>query len=71
MTEWGRYQYTLIPIRLENSPVVFSKVLVAAFKEFIHNFLEVHLGNWIVFSILKDHIELLRMMLDRCILCHI
>jgi hypothetical protein len=66
VTEWGRYQYTIIPFGLNNSPAMFSKVVVAAFKEFIHNFLEVYLDDWIVFSLLKDHIKVLRIMLDRC-----
>jgi hypothetical protein len=71
MTEWGSYQYTIIPFGLKNSPVVFSRVVVATFKEFIHKFLEVYLDDWTVFSLLKDHIEVLRIMLDRCRQCHI
>jgi hypothetical protein len=46
--------------------MVFSRVVVATFKEFIHKFLEVYFDDWIVFSILKDHIEVLMIMLDRC-----
>jgi hypothetical protein len=50
---------------------MFSKFMVATFKEFIHKFLEVYLDDWIVFSLLKDHIEVLRIMLDRCRQCHL
>jgi hypothetical protein len=50
MKEWGSYQYTVIPFGLNNSPVVFSRVVVATFKEFIHKFLEVCLDYWVVFS---------------------
>jgi hypothetical protein len=64
-TEWGSYQYTVMPFGLKNAPVMFSRVVVAAFKEFIHKFLEVYLDDWIVFIILKDNIEVLRLMLDR------
>jgi hypothetical protein len=60
-----------MPFGLKNSPVVFSRVVVAAFKEFIHKFLEVYLDDWTVFSLLKDHIEVLRLMLDWCRQCHI
>jgi hypothetical protein len=56
---------------LKNAHVVLSRVVVIAFKEFIHKFLEVYLDDWIVFSLLKDHIETLRSMLDRCRQYHI
>jgi hypothetical protein len=69
--EWGSYQYTVMSFGLKNAPVVFSRVVVATFKEFIHQFLEVYLDDWIVFSLLKYHIETLRLMLDRCRQYHI
>jgi hypothetical protein len=34
-----------MPFGLKNAPAVFSRVVVEAFKEFIHNFLEVHLDD--------------------------
>jgi len=55
-TKWGSYQYTIIPFGLKNSLAVFSIVVVAAFKECTHKFLEVYINYWNVFSILKDHI---------------
>jgi hypothetical protein len=64
--KWGSYQYIVIPFGLKNAPAVFSRVVVAYFKEFIHNFLEVYLDDWNIISILKDHIEVLILMLDRC-----
>jgi hypothetical protein len=53
-----------MPFRLKNAPAVFSRVVVATFKEFIHKFLEVYLDDWTVFILSKDHIEVLRLMLD-------
>jgi hypothetical protein len=38
---------------LKNTPVVFSRVVVAVFKEFIHKFLEVYLDDWTVFILLQ------------------
>jgi hypothetical protein len=38
--EWGIYQYIVIPFGLKNEPTIFSRVVLAAFKEFIHKFLE-------------------------------
>jgi hypothetical protein len=69
--EWGSYQYTVMPFGLKNVPAMFSRVVVATFKEFINKFLEVYLDDWMVFSLLQDHIEFLRLMLDRCRQCHI
>jgi hypothetical protein len=71
VTKWGSYQYTVMPFGLKNAPTMFSKVVVAMFKEFIHKFLEVHLDDWMVFSLLKDHIKVLGLMLDRCRQCQI
>jgi hypothetical protein len=64
--EWGSYQYTVMSFGLNYAHVVFSRVVVATFKEFIHQFLEVYLDDWTVFSLLKYHIKNLRLMLDRC-----
>jgi hypothetical protein len=44
----------------------FSRVVVVALNEFIHKFLEVYLDDWTIFTLLKDHIEVLILMLDRC-----
>jgi hypothetical protein len=66
VTEWGCYQYKMIPFGLENALAIFSRLVVATFKEFIHKFLEVYLDDWKIFILLKDHIETLHLMLDRC-----
>jgi hypothetical protein len=42
---------------LKNAPTIFSKVVVIAFKDFIHKFLEVYLDDWTIFSLLKDHLD--------------
>ena len=56
---------------LKNSPTIFSRVFIAVFKEFIHQFLEVYLDYWIVYNLLKYYVEALRMMLERCRKCQI
>jgi len=55
-----------MPFGLKNAPTVFSRVVVATFKEFIHKFLEVYLDDWTVFIPLKDRIDIFHLMLDRC-----
>jgi hypothetical protein len=56
----------VMPFGLNNFPVVFSRIVVPSFKEFIHKFLEVYLDDWTMFNLLKEHMPALRLMLDRC-----
>jgi hypothetical protein len=65
-TEWGSYQYRVIPFGLKNALAIFSRVVVEAFREFLHKFLEPYFDDWTVFILLKNHIECLRLMLDKC-----
>jgi hypothetical protein len=71
MMEWGSYQYTVMPFGLKNAPAIFSRVVIAAFKEFIHQFLEVYLDDWTVYSLLKNHMDVLCLMLEQCRQCQI
>jgi len=64
--EWGCFQYTVMPFELKNVLTIFSSIIVAAFKEYIHNFLEVYLDDWIVFVLVKHHVASLCLMLDTC-----
>lgn len=50
----------------KNVPAIFSRVVAATFREFIHKFLEVYFDDWKIFGLLQKHIENLRMMFDRC-----
>jgi hypothetical protein len=59
------------PFGLKNAPVIFSRVVVVAFKDFIHKFLEVYLDDWTIFILLKDRLEALRLMLNKCRQCQI
>eukprot|EP00253_Pinus_taeda_P005691 PITA_05691 len=43
MTEWGLYAYNVMPFRLKNAPLVFSKIVIVAFWDYIHKFLEVYM----------------------------
>jgi hypothetical protein len=53
-----------MPFGLNNIPTISSRVTIAAFKDFIHKFLQFYLDDWKLFSLLKDHVEVLRLMLD-------
>src|SRR5271155_3087615 len=56
----------VMPFGLKNAPAIFSRVVVAVFKEYIHKFLEVYFDDWTVFGLFKKHIEDLRLMLENC-----
>jgi len=45
MTEWGCFQYTIMPFGLKNVLAIFSRVVIFSFKEFIHKFLEVYFDD--------------------------
>jgi hypothetical protein len=56
---------------LKNAPAIFFRVVVEAFKEFLHKFMEAYFDDWTVCSLLQNHIECLRLMLDKCGQCQI
>lgn len=66
VTEWGCFQYIVMPFTLKNVLAIFSHVVIDAFKEFIHKFLEVHFDDCIVFGLVKRHVASLCLMLDTC-----
>ena len=51
---------------LKNAPIIFSRVVVATFEEFIRKFLEVYFDDWTVFGLVKCHVPSLCLMLDTC-----
>ena len=55
-----------MPFGLKNAPAIFSRVVVAVFKEYIHKFLEVYFDDWTVFGLIDKHIGDLRLMLEKC-----
>ena len=56
VTEWGCFQYTIMPFVLKNAPMIFSLVVVTVFKEFIHNFMQVYMDDWTVYGLVRDHL---------------
>jgi len=53
-----------MPFGLKNALAIFSRIVVAAFKEFIHKFSEFYLDDWTLFGLVKKHVVSLRLMLD-------
>ena len=44
--------------------MIFSRIVIAAFKEFIHKFLEVYFDDWTMFGLVKRHVASLCLMVD-------
>jgi len=49
-TEWGCFQYTVMPFGLKNALEIFLHIVIAGFKDFIPKFLEVYFDDWTVFG---------------------
>ena len=64
--KWGYFAYNVMPFGLNNAPAFFSRIVIAALREFIHKFIEVYMDDWTIYSFLKEHVALLRLMFDRC-----
>ena len=43
--EWGSFAYHMMSFRLKNAPIVFSRIAIAAFWEYIDKFLEVYMDD--------------------------
>ena len=50
--EWGCFQYIVMPFGLKNGSVIFSRVVVTAFKDFIQKLLQVCMDDWIVYGLI-------------------
>ena len=60
-----------MPFGLKNAPAIFSRLVVAVFKDYIHKFVEFYFDDWTIFGLLKQHVEALRLMLAKCRQHHI
>ena len=65
-TKWGYFHYTIMPFSLKDEPAIFSRVVIATFKEFDYKLLEVYFDDWSVFGFVKCHVTGLCLMLDTC-----
>ena len=61
----------MMPFGLKNTPTIFSRVVVTAFKYFIQNFLQVYMDDLTFYGLIRDHLENLWLMLERCWQHHI
>lgn len=70
-TKWGCFQYIVMLFGLKNALVIFSYIVITMFKDYIHKFLELYFDDWMMFGLVKCHVENLCLMLDMCRRYHI
>ena len=58
-TEWGTYDYKVVPFGLTNAPSTFQRLMCHAFKDFLRKFLEIFMDDLCVYSTKSEHIECL------------
>ena len=56
--EWGCSQHTIMLFGLKNAPAIFSRIVVVAFKTFIHKFIEVYFDLDNIWPCKRPHREL-------------
>jgi hypothetical protein len=45
ITEWGSFAYNVMPFGLKNTPAVFSRIVIASLRYFIHKFIEFYMDD--------------------------
>ena len=55
-----------MPFGLNNAPTIFARVVVVAFKDFIQQFLQVCMDDWIVYGLDRNPLANICLMLERC-----
>jgi hypothetical protein len=66
VTEFGSFTYRVMPFVLKNVPIVFLRIVVKSFQEYIYKTMAIYFNDWTIYSLLKNHIQWLRLMLERC-----
>ena len=63
--EFGIFFYRVMPFGLKNAPIVFSRIVIKAFQEYLYKTMVVYFHDKIVYSLLIEHFKWIRIMLER------
>lgn len=67
VTKFGSFSYRVMSFELKNALVVFSRIFVKAFREYIYKTMAIHFDDWTVYTLLKDqYIQWIILMIERC-----
>lgn len=65
--EIGIFAYRVMPFGLKIAPIVFSRIVIKAFQEYLYKTMTIYFKYLSIYSLLKEHVKLLRLMLEICI----
>ena len=53
-----------MPFGLNNATVVFSRIVIKAFQEYLYKTMENYFDDWPIYYLLRMHVEWLHLMLE-------
>ncbi len=56
ITNWGAFEWVVMPFGLKNAPPTYQKMVSKAFKDYLHDFMKLFLDDFIVFNDLDTHL---------------
>ena len=66
VTEWGVFVAVVMMFGLKTAPTTFQRIIMEIFREFIPAFMQVFLDDFTVYSREGDHLQYLRLCLEKC-----
>lgn len=66
MMQSGSHAYRVMPFGLTNAPTTFKRVILNIFWKTIGKMIKVFLDEWTLYTLLKNHLSNLRLMLEIC-----
>jgi hypothetical protein len=63
---WGSFDYDVMLFALKNDLVVFSRIVIVSFWDFIHICIEFYMDDCMVYILLKKHKGLLCLIFYHC-----
>ena len=64
--ELGVFVAIVIMLGLKTAPTIFQRIIMEIFREYIPTFIQVFLDDFDVYSLREDHLDHLRMCLEKC-----
>ena len=64
--EFGSFAYRDMPLGFKNAPIVFSRIVIKPFQEYMYKTMAVYFDDRTVYSLLKGKVKWFHLMLERC-----